>query len=498
MAVNEAKVQHLNLMNELSGKTSRILDAIGNLAESLGANLAEIEWVLANIDDKLGRILKVLRAPLGTKAHELVVDGNLALSRGFITQAKGCFEEALEHKPSDYWALTSLGFALVRLEEPVKAIKAFEDAAAFVPSELGAEGRVTALENLARSHYADSNFKMAFQLANQAAALRSEHKCLDAQSLYLLSVYCYLINDFEYGSKLMAIICKEHPDYFLTYTTDEDLNPFRVQVLETLNDLARMANNEARQLSDNLETVFKGVLPEIQIIQKNGFCEELQLFQKYHDINLGLIRSNNYSDSIKSTNITAHLLDIGKRIPKVVTLMKDFAAAEKARMKTEKELRKLESNILKIAKKKERISSMIFGIFITIGCIIAVVLLIWGIQIRWRLIGEEWNTPWSQVFLLWPLNFLLKILAIFAVLGWILAYPAAAFLIGALLPVSLITLLEHTLFQSKYYRESSTENARMRHLAEVDNCNTFKLRVAGLKKEISDVYVELNDICPIN
>lgn len=258
-ALHEARFQQQSCLELVDRLSDDFAQNLRLLEETLGAYLYEIKWVLAHIDDKLSAILKILQAPLGTKARELTIDGNRALSRGFFNEAKDCFSKALEHKPSDYWALTSLGFTLIDEGNISGAIDMFSKAAAYVPSEATSEAH--AFENLARAYFIKGDFNRAYDIGKRALTIREKGRCLTKTSQYIFAVYSFLSGNTKDGKPILSDLCVAESRYFLTFATDSDLAPVKDEILEILNEMAKKEYErtclEKDRVAKLIETVVK-------------------------------------------------------------------------------------------------------------------------------------------------------------------------------------------------------------------------------------------------
>jgi hypothetical protein len=318
LAIIEAENQHLEVINVLKSQTFDIVTRLDNLEQALGGYLECIRSVLGNINDQLGAMLNILVMPLGTKAAELIRDGNNALKNGFVDDAIVAFQEALEHKHTDYVALSSLAFAQMNKGEIDASIENFRKAVAYVPVEADATSKAIALENLSRAYYVSKDYAAAYEFSGKARTVCPNRNTI---SEYRHIVYSYLSGDEANAKEMTEALCVKEPRYFLNFTTDPDLEQHRSVVLSVLNQLCREVNNRARDQCDR-----EGA--EIEAFLAN-------LVQSHKDFALGinLLRDNlaKTREYIESGSYTRakDAITILERLKGIIPILSEFASLEK-------------------------------------------------------------------------------------------------------------------------------------------------------------------------
>jgi tetratricopeptide (TPR) repeat protein len=263
MALNEISGELSSLRFAVSEGFHELSDAVVHLEGTLCAELGEVKWVLGQMDGKLGELVHLVKFPRETEARELVEDGVKALAAGHLDDAEYCLAKAVETKRTSFQGNMNLAFVFLHKDDAEHAIAHFRKAADYAPAAEKDGAKVLALENLARSYFAASNFAAARATIEQALALRAQHEDRSLHSEYQHATYCAQLNDAPTASSTVVSLCQAKSTFFTMAATDSDFEPIRSHLLHELETLAQTTHARALQELSEAEAKCTAVFTQI-------------------------------------------------------------------------------------------------------------------------------------------------------------------------------------------------------------------------------------------
>ena len=316
MALNEIGKQISNLQLSMSQGFSEMSDAIYHLEDELCINLSEIKWVLGQMDSKLAYLVHLIKFPRQTEASELVEDGVKAISTGNIDDAEACLLKAVEMKRTSFQAHMNLGFVYLHKNDANSAITHFKKAVDYSPEE---EVRKFALENLARSYFADMEFSKAKEMMEQAGFYGSYH----------YAVYLALSGYVEKGISIIVGLCKSNPSYYAIAATDQDLNPIRDELIKALDNLAKSENEKGKAIYKKAKEECEKTLGGISEGNRIHIEKEITLLQEALQSSENWLNAQNYSDSVRAIKTCTAISSICPRLPELASIKSNVSEAGK-------------------------------------------------------------------------------------------------------------------------------------------------------------------------
>lgn len=300
-------------------------DAIFHLEGTLCAELAEVKWVLGQIDTRLGELVHLVKFPRETEAKELVEDGVKALATRNLDDAEACLRNAVEAKRTSFQAHMNLAFVFLHKDKADLAITHFKKAADYAPATDRDGAQILAIENLARAYFAARNFAAARSVMERAVDLRKRHNTPSLHSDYQYATYCAQTGDPSSAIQIVVRLCKVQPTYFATASTDADFASIRAELLPALDDLARGEHQKATELLETAQgelekslkaaTDHESIAPEVDAV-KAAFAAS----RKW-------LGARNYSDSVRVVSACSNVSSILGVLPALPKLRRTLSAA---------------------------------------------------------------------------------------------------------------------------------------------------------------------------
>jgi len=132
----------------------QISDAVDMLGDHICADLDEIKWQLAQQNEALDQILRVLQQSRSNEANQLVQQGTRLYINGEYEDAEERFRLALELDKTDYQVLMNLGFIEIR-KDNAAAAHAFFKKAFSLPGNINSVCQAKTLRAIARLYYTE-------------------------------------------------------------------------------------------------------------------------------------------------------------------------------------------------------------------------------------------------------------------------------------------------------------------------------------------------------
>lgn len=248
----------------------RLASEIDRAANRICADLTEIRWQLAQQQETLTGILRVLSESRNNEARQLVKQGIRYYINSQIPTAKKLFKDALEKDATDYQVLMNLGFIALEENEFKEAQFYFKNALN-LPEKPDLDMRVNALNALARLYFANNDFNSALACAEESIR---QNQRKDPNDIYTAAIYAFHANKREKTLDYIERAIRMDPIYFSKVTVEPDLAPFREEILGLLSRMSMEAKRIVMDILRKTRAFFEqcdlGAYPETA-----GFSEQV-------------------------------------------------------------------------------------------------------------------------------------------------------------------------------------------------------------------------------
>ncbi len=313
MAFNEIRSQLSTLQSLVVTGFGELSNAIFHLEDTLCAELAEVKWVLGQIDTRLGELVHLVKFPRETEAKELIEDGVKALATGNLDDAEACLRNAVETKRTSFQAHMNLAFVFLHKDEAASAITHFKKAADYAPPTDRDGAQVLALQNLARAHFAARDFEAARSVMEHVLDLMKRHGSPPLHAEYQYATYCAQAGDPSTAIQIVVGLCMIQPTYFATASTDADFAPIRAGLLAALDHLARREHEKASELLKSVESDFAKSLAAAT--NRDEIASEVSALNAALSATRKWLEARNYTDSVRAVSAGTKALSIVGRLP---------------------------------------------------------------------------------------------------------------------------------------------------------------------------------------
>ncbi len=256
---------------------SSVVSAVQFLERSMGAELAEMKWVLSQIDSRFAELIHLVKFPRETEAVELLGDGIKALSKGNIEHAQVLLTEAEHKKLTNFQIQVNLGFVYLHNEDATNALTHFRYAVDYAPEpDRDLPTSIFVRECLARAYYASEGYFQACAVMREAVDLRRRGNLRKPEAEYQLAVYTAMSGDSDSAFQMLIAICESEPSFWSVATKDEDLSAIRSRIIEHLDQFLTKHTEDARRVIVDAREGIRAVVKEAGAdLLETGECESL-------------------------------------------------------------------------------------------------------------------------------------------------------------------------------------------------------------------------------
>lgn len=233
---NTAIQQNKRLYQLVERSFDTVAGKLDFLETSLGAQLYEVRWMLAHIEGSLNEFVELFKNKRETEAHELVKDGNKALSVNRLEDAEDCLIKAIELKRTDYKAHLTLGIAYREMGEKDKAIKEFVMSIDYAEDQ---NEKVFAMVNLANTYRFFEEYEKAIKALLTVIEFKQASGYSTTADLYQLAITKTLAGNETEAIDLLLDVFQIEPAYCQPALLDQNLQPVKDTLVKRVADHAK-------------------------------------------------------------------------------------------------------------------------------------------------------------------------------------------------------------------------------------------------------------------
>jgi tetratricopeptide (TPR) repeat protein len=261
------------IQKQIRDSSSEVVEAIQQMTDYLGAGLSEIRWAVELHTRVSQQMLHTLLTSLDNQSRQYWEQGVKCFDTGEFAIAKERFDRALDSNRTNYFAYEYLGFVAVADDNAQEALRNFELARKFAPSD---HHRGLALSHLARSHRARGDLERAADLSK--ASFEADPKT--ASFRYEHAQYCGLLGRSPQATDALRKAIELDWNYWGVAATDADLESVRTDVNLLFEELRLRARKSAENSLEQLRQAIdqsrsRGVTDEY-LAPSNGLLKNLQ------------------------------------------------------------------------------------------------------------------------------------------------------------------------------------------------------------------------------
>lgn len=251
----ELQYQTSVLAETFTSGISDVTAAIRQASDYLGGELCNIRWAIEKHTDVSRQILNTLLNSLNNESRQYWEQGVRGYEQQECEIAKERFTRSLDANRTNYFAYQYLGLIAVQEEDPAEAMRNFDLARKFAPSEYH---RAVAYSHLARCYHAEGQLDKAAEVA----VLASQNSD-DAKFAYESVTYLIRVGRYDEALKNLRRAISADWNYWSICATDASLDPIRLQV----NTLLCQMRNEQRMIAQGVIDDFGTTVKRLQGIQ---------------------------------------------------------------------------------------------------------------------------------------------------------------------------------------------------------------------------------------
>ncbi len=274
--------------------------AIDILGDHICADLDEIKWYLAQQNEVLDQILRVLRQSRNNEANQLVQQGIRLCINGEYEDAEERFKKAFKKDKTHYQVLMNLGFIEIRKDNAAAAHGFFKKAFS-VPGNIGPFYQAKTLRAIAQLYYTEQTkqgYRDASSHAEQALKLNAAN---DPEDIFRAGVYGALAEDTPLALKRLEEAITLKPELVAKTAVEPDLQAIKKDVLALLSKIANAAKNKATKL---LLEVRKQLTATLTHKEHKQYSDLIPLVENHLKKAETLLHKPSYSDCLHAlTNL---------------------------------------------------------------------------------------------------------------------------------------------------------------------------------------------------
>lgn len=218
--------------------------SIESLESNLIENLNEIKWYLFNVDQKLDKLINLIKFSGATKSAEYNKQGFILYKIGFYNDAINQLNRSVQENPLNIEAYINLGFVYLREEKLEESIFNFEKASKLVKEdfsyfeEVSQESlkstEVFILDNLATLYSLQKKHDQSIDSLNKILSKEIDKKT-EVLSKYKLSKYLCISGDHDSSLELIKeLIINQYFEPVALAVTNPEFEPISARILSIL------------------------------------------------------------------------------------------------------------------------------------------------------------------------------------------------------------------------------------------------------------------------
>ncbi len=323
--------------------------SIERLESNLIENLNEIKWYLFNVDQKLDRLINLVKFSGATKSAEFNKQGFILYKIGSNEEAVEQFARSLNENPLNIEAYINLGFVYLRTEKLEESIQNFEKALRLIKEDFSyfeeisndrlESTEVFILDNLSSLYALKNSYNQSIEVLNRILTKTIDKKT-EVLSKYKLAKYLCLNGKGEEGLSIIEeLINSQHFEPVSLAVASSEFSSIHTKILEILQiklesvkdafglegqDLIEKLN--LIELEENTKEQLKNLLTELnqQIAKSSEF--RVLLTSEFKESHHGYLNSISMmsellskiqNDSLNAKQDTLKLEKIAKQVEEI-------------------------------------------------------------------------------------------------------------------------------------------------------------------------------------
>ncbi len=449
------------MAHAFASATAEVTDAVRENAVAICDGLREVSWGLAQIGNKLDKLIYLQSNPRTVEARELLGQAMRHFRAENYDYADERLRTAFNLDNTEYSILYNLGITAIFRGKTDEAINYFK-LCARVPDHTTATARARALFSLARAQIINNDVNDAVKSMREAHALEST-----ARNKFYLAIYLLKAGRETDGVGYLRSAIEQDEDLFVTTAVHEDLSEYVNLVIPLLKELAAKAGENfftASKIASNLRS---GSVGEHARQFKGAFPDKAMSLADHHAAEG---KMGSYRSRVRYAHIVTAVQSVEGLCEKEISIAASIKALESDNSSQSGRLSEA------INRSTPKLNFIDHGLYIAISVSVAVAWwlgsFVFGVKLADSWFGAFFGTILAAAF--WPITFLISLLYAFGKdtqMMWMT-------LVGIIPPIA-YTLLHRDhikISQSERDKDMLEGQAKVKELTEIINSNGAALR----------------------